>query len=68
MDLGGKSGGIYINGYSHFVPDTSFYHVFPTPAGQLKLKMSAVGESPLDPATPESRKRKGSPCDTSGQR
>ncbi|KAM7368407.1 hypothetical protein PAMP_014629 [Pampus punctatissimus] len=34
---------------------------------QLKLKMSAVGESPLDPATPESRKRKGSPCDTSGQ-
>uniref|UniRef100_I3KF93 Nuclear receptor coactivator 1 n=1 Tax=Oreochromis niloticus TaxID=8128 RepID=I3KF93_ORENI len=28
--------------------------------------MSAVGESPLDPATPESRKRKGSPCDTSG--
>uniref|UniRef100_A0A3B4B614 Uncharacterized protein n=1 Tax=Periophthalmus magnuspinnatus TaxID=409849 RepID=A0A3B4B614_9GOBI len=29
--------------------------------------MSAVGESPLDPATPESRKRKGSPCDTSGQ-
>ncbi|XP_074470821.1 nuclear receptor coactivator 1 isoform X2 [Sebastes fasciatus] len=35
--------------------------------GQLKLKMSAVGENPLDPATPESRKRKGSPCDTSGQ-
>ncbi|XP_028252450.1 nuclear receptor coactivator 1 isoform X2 [Parambassis ranga] len=29
--------------------------------------MSAVGETPLDPATPESRKRKGSPCDTSGQ-
>uniref|UniRef100_A0AAX7TPD8 Nuclear receptor coactivator 1 n=1 Tax=Astatotilapia calliptera TaxID=8154 RepID=A0AAX7TPD8_ASTCA len=29
--------------------------------------MSAVGESPLDPATPELRKRKGSPCDTSGQ-
>ncbi|XP_044024868.1 nuclear receptor coactivator 1 isoform X1 [Siniperca chuatsi] len=29
--------------------------------------MSAVGENPLDPATPESRKRKGSPCDTSGQ-
>uniref|UniRef100_A0A7N8X0D0 Nuclear receptor coactivator 1 n=1 Tax=Mastacembelus armatus TaxID=205130 RepID=A0A7N8X0D0_9TELE len=29
--------------------------------------MSAVGESPLDPATPESRKRRGSPCDTSGQ-
>ncbi|XP_076024160.1 nuclear receptor coactivator 1 isoform X2 [Genypterus blacodes] len=29
--------------------------------------MSAVGESPLDPAMPESRKRKGSPCDTSGQ-
>ncbi|XP_029352857.1 nuclear receptor coactivator 1 isoform X2 [Echeneis naucrates] len=29
--------------------------------------MSAVGESPLDPATLESRKRKGSPCDTSGQ-
>ncbi|XP_055005197.1 nuclear receptor coactivator 1 isoform X2 [Boleophthalmus pectinirostris] len=29
--------------------------------------MSAVGESPLDPVTPESRKRKGSPCDTSGQ-
>ncbi|XP_058468494.1 nuclear receptor coactivator 1 [Solea solea] len=29
--------------------------------------MSAVGESPLDPAAPESRKRKGSPCDTSGQ-
>ncbi|TKS76192.1 Nuclear receptor coactivator 1 [Collichthys lucidus] len=35
--------------------------------GQLKLKMSAVGENPLDPATAESRKRKGSPCDTSGQ-
>ncbi|KAK7907733.1 hypothetical protein WMY93_016345 [Mugilogobius chulae] len=34
---------------------------------QSTLKMSAVGESPLDPATPESRKRKGSPCDTSGQ-
>ncbi|KAI4882113.1 hypothetical protein NFI96_010747 [Prochilodus magdalenae] len=31
-----------------------------------KLKMSAVGESALDPAAPESRKRKGSPCDTSG--
>ncbi|XP_034018455.1 nuclear receptor coactivator 1 [Thalassophryne amazonica] len=29
--------------------------------------MSAFGESPLDPATPESCKRKGSPCDTSGQ-
>uniref|UniRef100_A0A3Q3WQ48 Uncharacterized protein n=1 Tax=Mola mola TaxID=94237 RepID=A0A3Q3WQ48_MOLML len=29
--------------------------------------MSAVGENPLDPATPESHKRKGSPCDTSGQ-
>uniref|UniRef100_A0A8C4EAX7 Nuclear receptor coactivator 1 n=1 Tax=Dicentrarchus labrax TaxID=13489 RepID=A0A8C4EAX7_DICLA len=29
--------------------------------------MSAVGENPLDPATPESRKRKGSPCVTSGQ-
>ncbi|XP_023808907.1 nuclear receptor coactivator 1 isoform X1 [Oryzias latipes] len=29
--------------------------------------MSAVGEPPLDPATPESRKRRGSPCDTSGQ-
>uniref|UniRef100_A0A3P8UVD4 Nuclear receptor coactivator 1 n=1 Tax=Cynoglossus semilaevis TaxID=244447 RepID=A0A3P8UVD4_CYNSE len=29
--------------------------------------MSAVGEGPLDPATPESRKRKGSPCDTSVQ-
>ncbi|KAF7230825.1 nuclear receptor coactivator 1 isoform X1 [Nothobranchius furzeri] len=29
--------------------------------------MSAVGESPLDPAMQESRKRKGSPCDTSGQ-
>ncbi|KAM9798022.1 nuclear receptor coactivator 1 [Neosynchiropus ocellatus] len=29
--------------------------------------MSAIGESPLDPAAPESRKRKGSPCDTSGQ-
>uniref|UniRef100_A0A8C3AW61 Nuclear receptor coactivator 1 n=1 Tax=Cyclopterus lumpus TaxID=8103 RepID=A0A8C3AW61_CYCLU len=29
--------------------------------------MSAVGENPLEPATPESRKRKGSPCDTSGQ-
>ncbi|XP_068609782.1 nuclear receptor coactivator 1 [Brachionichthys hirsutus] len=29
--------------------------------------MSAVGEKPPDPATPESRKRKGSPCDTSGQ-
>lgn len=29
--------------------------------------MSALGESPLDPATPESRKRKGSPCNTSGQ-
>ncbi|KAF0023853.1 hypothetical protein F2P81_024483 [Scophthalmus maximus] len=36
-------------------------------AGQLKLKMSAVGESPLDAAAPESRKRKVSPCDTSGQ-
>uniref|UniRef100_A0A6Q2XD27 Nuclear receptor coactivator 1 n=1 Tax=Esox lucius TaxID=8010 RepID=A0A6Q2XD27_ESOLU len=31
------------------------------------MKMSAVGESALDPATPEFRKRKGSPCDTSGQ-
>uniref|UniRef100_A0A8C7LCG6 Nuclear receptor coactivator 1 n=1 Tax=Oncorhynchus kisutch TaxID=8019 RepID=A0A8C7LCG6_ONCKI len=29
--------------------------------------MSAVGESALEPATPESRKRKGSPCDTSEQ-
>ncbi|XP_077408237.1 nuclear receptor coactivator 1 isoform X2 [Vanacampus margaritifer] len=29
--------------------------------------MSAVGESPLDPDTAESRKRKGSPCDTSAQ-
>ncbi|KAF6723185.1 Nuclear receptor coactivator 1 [Oryzias melastigma] len=29
--------------------------------------MSAVGDPPLDPATPESRKRRGSPCDTSGQ-
>ncbi|XP_068198362.1 nuclear receptor coactivator 1 isoform X2 [Antennarius striatus] len=29
--------------------------------------MSAVGENPLDPAAQESRKRKGSPCDTSGQ-
>ncbi|XP_077365998.1 nuclear receptor coactivator 1 [Festucalex cinctus] len=29
--------------------------------------MSAVGESPLDPETAESRKRKGSPCDTSAQ-
>ncbi|KAM9495592.1 nuclear receptor coactivator 1 isoform 3-T3 [Clarias gariepinus] len=28
--------------------------------------MSASGESALDPLTPESRKRKGSPCDTSG--
>ncbi|XP_030627860.1 nuclear receptor coactivator 1 [Chanos chanos] len=28
--------------------------------------MSAVGENALDPLTPESRKRKGSPCDTSG--
>uniref|UniRef100_A0A3B3CDE4 Nuclear receptor coactivator 1 n=1 Tax=Oryzias melastigma TaxID=30732 RepID=A0A3B3CDE4_ORYME len=28
--------------------------------------MSAVGDPPLDPATPESRKRRGSPCDTSG--
>uniref|UniRef100_A0A674NRX8 Nuclear receptor coactivator 1 n=1 Tax=Takifugu rubripes TaxID=31033 RepID=A0A674NRX8_TAKRU len=28
--------------------------------------MSAVGENPLDPATSEARKRKGSPCDTSG--
>uniref|UniRef100_W5UMC1 Nuclear receptor coactivator 1 n=1 Tax=Ictalurus punctatus TaxID=7998 RepID=W5UMC1_ICTPU len=28
--------------------------------------MSASGESALDPVTPESRKRKGSPCDTSG--
>ncbi|KAK2845990.1 hypothetical protein Q7C36_010844 [Tachysurus vachellii] len=28
--------------------------------------MSASGESGLDPAPPESRKRKGSPCDTSG--
>ncbi|XP_077949132.1 nuclear receptor coactivator 1 isoform X3 [Gasterosteus aculeatus] len=38
-----------------------------TPPRQLKLKMSAVGETPPDPGTPESRKRKGSPCDTSGQ-
>ncbi|ROL43412.1 Nuclear receptor coactivator 1 [Anabarilius grahami] len=30
------------------------------------LKMSAAGENALDPNTPESRKRKGSPCDTSG--
>ncbi|XP_059354416.1 nuclear receptor coactivator 1-like isoform X2 [Carassius carassius] len=30
------------------------------------LKMSAAGENDLDPDTPESRKRKGSPCDTSG--
>ncbi|XP_028857877.1 nuclear receptor coactivator 1 isoform X1 [Denticeps clupeoides] len=29
--------------------------------------MSAVGESGLDPAAPESRKRKSSPCDTSRQ-
>ncbi|XP_077600338.1 nuclear receptor coactivator 1 [Stigmatopora nigra] len=29
--------------------------------------MSAVGESPLDPDPAESRKRKGSPCDTSAQ-
>ncbi|XP_066561119.1 nuclear receptor coactivator 1 isoform X2 [Amia ocellicauda] len=29
--------------------------------------MSGLGESALDPTTPESRKRKGSPCDTSGQ-
>ncbi|CAB1342967.1 unnamed protein product, partial [Coregonus sp. 'balchen'] len=29
--------------------------------------MSAVGERALDPATPESRKRKGSLCDISGQ-
>ncbi|KAK1875235.1 Nuclear receptor coactivator 1 [Dissostichus eleginoides] len=29
--------------------------------------MSAVGENPLDPAASESRKRKGSPCDTSGE-
>ncbi|CDQ56855.1 unnamed protein product [Oncorhynchus mykiss] len=35
--------------------------------GVLKLRMSAVGESALEPATPESRKRKGSPCDTSEQ-
>ncbi|XP_028296345.1 nuclear receptor coactivator 1 isoform X2 [Gouania willdenowi] len=32
-----------------------------------KLNMSAVGDAPLDPATPEPRKRKSSPCDTSGQ-
>ncbi|XP_016342940.1 nuclear receptor coactivator 1 [Sinocyclocheilus anshuiensis] len=30
------------------------------------LKMSAAGENALDPNTQESRKRKGSPCDTSG--
>ncbi|XP_065112193.2 nuclear receptor coactivator 1 [Paramisgurnus dabryanus] len=30
------------------------------------LKMSAAGENALDPHTPEPRKRKGSPCDTSG--
>ncbi|XP_039547781.1 nuclear receptor coactivator 1 isoform X3 [Pimephales promelas] len=30
------------------------------------LKMSAAGENALDPNTPESWKRKGSPCDTSG--
>ncbi|KAJ8275190.1 hypothetical protein COCON_G00098150 [Conger conger] len=29
--------------------------------------MSALGENALDPSIPESRKRKGSPCDTSGQ-
>ncbi|XP_036405738.1 nuclear receptor coactivator 1 [Megalops cyprinoides] len=29
--------------------------------------MSAIGEGALDPAASESRKRKGSPCDTSGQ-
>lgn len=40
----------------------------PPVTGQFELKMSAVGENPLDPATSESRKRKGSPCDTSGQR
>ncbi|KAM9703369.1 LOW QUALITY PROTEIN: nuclear receptor coactivator 1 [Menidia menidia] len=28
--------------------------------------MSAVGDSPLDPSPPEARKRRGSPCDTSG--
>lgn len=44
------------------------FAMFSSSTGQLKLKMSAVGENPLDPATPESRKRKGSPCDTSGQR
>ncbi|KAJ8270650.1 hypothetical protein GJAV_G00117610 [Gymnothorax javanicus] len=32
-----------------------------------KLNMSALGENALDPSVPESRKRKGSPCDTSGQ-
>ncbi|KAG5846555.1 hypothetical protein ANANG_G00116240 [Anguilla anguilla] len=29
--------------------------------------MSALGEKALDPTVPESRKRKGSPCDTSAQ-
>ncbi|XP_056621270.1 nuclear receptor coactivator 1 isoform X2 [Triplophysa dalaica] len=30
------------------------------------VKMSAAGDNALDPHTPEQRKRKGSPCDTSG--
>uniref|UniRef100_A0A9J7ZVY8 Nuclear receptor coactivator 1 n=1 Tax=Cyprinus carpio carpio TaxID=630221 RepID=A0A9J7ZVY8_CYPCA len=37
-----------------------------TQSGVHMLKMSAAGENALDPDTPESRKRKGSPCDTSG--
>ncbi|TSL47667.1 Nuclear receptor coactivator 1 [Bagarius yarrelli] len=38
-----------------------------TPSAHLhELKMSVPGEGALDPVTAESRKRKGSPCDTSG--
>ncbi|TRY81471.1 hypothetical protein DNTS_007232 [Danionella cerebrum] len=36
--------------------------------GVHMLKMSTAGENALDPNTAESRKRKGSPCDTSGPR
>ncbi|XP_057208639.1 nuclear receptor coactivator 1 isoform X1 [Triplophysa rosa] len=34
--------------------------------GVRMVKMSAAGDNALDPHTPEPRKRKGSPCDTSG--
>ncbi|RXN12977.1 nuclear receptor coactivator 1-like isoform X1 [Labeo rohita] len=42
------------------------YELRQTADGVHMLKMSAAGENALDPNTSESRKRKGSPCDTSG--